>query len=141
MVPTQYPDLLASPYGLLLNELCRSPNTVIRSVCVLQQGVIALDTGCCVHSAAADTFNPSVQIIMYICRLGARVCNYLCFLIQYAKDGNRHMNAALREISINEESLSVLKSGRKKKQSILLEEFRKLFDEYLGQLETETTRN
>ena len=141
MVPTQYPDLLSSPYGLLLNELCRSPENVLRSVHVLLQGALALDTGCCVDSESDDTFNPSGQIIMYICRLGARVSNFLCFLLEYAKNGNQYMNATLREIYISNEILPILKKGKDELQRVLCEQFRRLFDEYLGQLENETVKN
>jgi hypothetical protein len=45
MVPSPQSDLLASPYGLLFNELCRSPDTVVRSILILLKGALACDTG------------------------------------------------------------------------------------------------
>ena len=45
MVPTQHPNLLATSYGLLVNELHRSPDNVIDSVVLLLEGALALDTG------------------------------------------------------------------------------------------------
>lgn len=76
MVPTPHPDLLASPYGLLLNELCRSPDTVVRSVLALLKGALACDTGSVVDEAAMS-FNVSTTIIIYCARMGARVDNFL----------------------------------------------------------------
>jgi hypothetical protein len=67
MVPTPHTDLLASPYGLLLNELCRSPETVIRSVMTLLRGALACDTGAVVDEEAV-TFNTSTTIIIYCTR-------------------------------------------------------------------------
>ena len=32
MVPTPYPELLATPYGSLMNELVQSPETVLRAM-------------------------------------------------------------------------------------------------------------
>ena len=72
MVPTRYPHLLASTYGLLMNELHRSPATVLRSVLALLKGALALDTGSVCDVDAAD-FNPSVGIILYVVRLATRV--------------------------------------------------------------------
>lgn len=45
MVPSPQSDLLSTPYGLLMNELCRSPDTVIRSILALLKGALACDTG------------------------------------------------------------------------------------------------
>jgi len=45
MVPSPQSDLLASPYGFLFNELCRSPDTVVRSILILLKGALACDTG------------------------------------------------------------------------------------------------
>lgn len=67
MVPSPHPDLLASSYGLLLNELCRSPETVIRSVLALLKGALACDTGAVVDEEAT-VFNTSTMIIIYCVR-------------------------------------------------------------------------
>lgn len=47
----------------------------------LVQGALALDTGTVTDSTGSE-FNSGVLIILYIIRLGARVDNYLSFLIQ-----------------------------------------------------------
>ena len=71
MVPTQHPDLLATPYGLLMNELHRSPNNVLDAAMRLLEGVLALDTGSvCDPGEASKDFNISTDIILYAARLG-----------------------------------------------------------------------
>ena len=104
MVPTPHKDLLASPYGLLFNELCRAPDTVVQAVVALLRGALACDTGSVIDSMNDDDegegddkdeeedeedggheqhqFNTSTTIILYVTRLAARVCNYLSFLIK-----------------------------------------------------------
>ena len=72
MIPTPQTQLLATSYGLLLNELVRSPDTVLKAVDALLEGALALDTGSVCDLGASD-FNTSVDIILYIARLGARV--------------------------------------------------------------------
>ena len=83
MVPTPHVDLLASTYGLLLNELYRSPSVVLRSILIILKGAYACDTGSVADEGATD-FNTSTTIILYVSRLGARVDNYITFLIQWA---------------------------------------------------------
>ena len=68
-------------YGLLLNELCQSPVPVMDAIMRLVQGALALDTGT-VTDDSGSQFNSGVLIILYIIRLGARIDNYLSFLIQ-----------------------------------------------------------
>ena len=51
-VPTKDPKLLATPYGLLLNELHRSPDGVIQSMLDLLRFALNLDTGT-VHAVGA----------------------------------------------------------------------------------------
>jgi len=45
MVPTKHPELLATPYGHLLNELRRSPENTIEFMKRIIQGALAVDTG------------------------------------------------------------------------------------------------
>ena len=45
MVPTEDPVLLCTPYGLLINELQRSPRGVIRSMMELLKLALDLDVG------------------------------------------------------------------------------------------------
>lgn len=44
-VPTHQPELLAAPFGMLLNELVASPDTVVESVLRMLKAAVALDTG------------------------------------------------------------------------------------------------
>ena len=95
MVPTLHPDLLATPYGLLMNELYRSPDAMIRCVLTLLKGALAVDTGSVVDEGAKE-FNTSTLIILYITRLGCRVDNYLSFLIDWTKGKHDCIDAPLR---------------------------------------------
>ena len=45
MVPTENPTLLCTPYGLLFNELQRSPEGIIQSMMELLQLALDLDIG------------------------------------------------------------------------------------------------
>ena len=74
-VPTSAPELLGTPHHLLLNELCRSPDTLLDGVLKLATQAINLDTGTLKSSTAT--------VILYVCRLGARVDNYLTMLLDY----------------------------------------------------------
>ena len=69
---------------MLLNELCHSPQSVLEAVVRLLEGALALDTGT-VTDGQNPTFNSGVHIILYALRLGARVDNYLTFLIEYVE--------------------------------------------------------
>ena len=137
MVPTPHPDLLASPYGLLLNELCRSPDTVIRSVITLLRGALACDTGS-VCDEGAETFNTSTTIIIYLARLGARVDNYLSFLIDYSCSTHDCIDWPLRESDVSDEVLEKLQEGRTALRELLHDQFHALFEDYLRRLGLET---
>ena len=45
MVPTENPTLLCTPYGLLFNELQRSPGGIIKSMMDLLKLALDLDIG------------------------------------------------------------------------------------------------
>lgn len=98
MVPTLHPDLLATPYGLLLNELHRSPTNVLNAASLLLEGVLALDTGSVCDpepptvqiglGAAKDDgklkvtdFNTSTDIILYAVRLGVAHCSHCSHML------------------------------------------------------------
>jgi hypothetical protein len=118
MVPTPHPELLATPYGLLINELCRSPDTVIRSILALLKGALACDTGSVVDEGA-KTFNTSTVIILYLVRVGARVDNYLSFLIDYFTGKHDCIDWPLRETDCADEVLEKLINGRKDLRALL----------------------
>jgi hypothetical protein len=137
VVPTQHPALLATPFGLLMNEMSRSPDTIIRSVLVLLRGALACDTGS-VADEDADEFNVSTQIILYLSRVGARVDNYLSFLIDHARGEHDTIVHELRGSDIPDDILSKLIQGRESLRELLHEKFSELFEDYLHRLQRET---
>lgn len=140
MVPTQVPDLLATAYGLLLSELYRSPDTIICSILTLLKGAFACDTGSVTDEGATD-FNTSTSIILYMTRLGARVDNYLSFLIDWSLGRHQCIDWPLREVYISQETLSKLQEGRYQLRSILDGQFDPLFEDYLKRLDAETSED
>ena len=107
MIPTQYPQLLSSTYGLLMNELHRSPDNVLRAVMALLNGALALDTGAVCDVGASD-FNTGVDIILYVVRLAARVDNYISFLVDHKRGRHPCIDVKLREVEISDECLAKL---------------------------------
>lgn len=140
MVPTLYPELLATSYGLLMNELYRSPDTVIRSILTLLKGALAVDTGSVVDEGAKE-FNTSTMIILYITRLGCRVENYLTFLIDWAKGQHDCIDAPLREVYVSPETLSTLEAGLSSLRQLMHTQFEILFEDYLQRLHKQTTND
>ena len=140
IVPTSNVDLLASPYGMLLNELCRSPETVIRSVIILLKGALACDTGSVIDDGAPK-FNASTMIILYTARMGARVDNYLSFLVDYNKNKHDSICWPIRDSEITPESLAVLQVGLQSVRSILVDQYAPLLNDYLKRLDLEITED
>eukprot|EP01038_Epipyxis_sp_PR26KG_P004031 gene4031-5768_t len=140
MVPTPHTDLLASPYGLLLNELCRSPDTIIRSIVQLLKGALACDTGSVVDEDS-DVFNASTTIILYLTRLGSRTDNYISFLIDYTTGKHDCIDWPLRESEVSDETLQKLIEGRNSLRELLHEQFNPLFEDYLRRLDAETSKD
>lgn len=104
-VPTTNPKLLATPYGMLLNELTRSPDGVISSVLRLLKLALDLDTGTVKSS--------TVEIILYVIRLSARFDNYVSFLIEHSEKRHDTINFALRDTVMYPRVLTTLKDGLK----------------------------
>ena len=142
MVPTPFTDLLATSYGLLMNELCRSPETVIRSILNLMIGGLACDTGS-VADIGSPGFNTSTVIILYLSRLGSRVDNYLSFLIDYytGKHDCIGLDRILREAEVNDESLQKLIEGRKSLRKFIDGQYNLLFEDYLKKLDNEISKD
>eukprot|EP01033_Poteriospumella_lacustris_P010457 gene10460-7435_t len=140
MVPSTNPDLLASPYGMLLNELVRSPETVIRSTLSLLRGALACDTGSVVDEKS-DTFNTSTTIILYATRLGSRVDNYLSFLVDYNLRTHDCIDWPLRDSDVNAETLTKLKEGLDSVRELLHTQFAPLLEDYLKRLDMETSKD
>lgn len=140
MVPSTNVDLLASPYGMLLNELCKSPDTVIRSVIVLLKGALACDTGSVVDEGSAK-FNTSTMIILYIARMGARLDNYLSFLVDYNTNKHDSVYWPIRDSEISPEVLDSIKNGLQTVRGILVDQYASLFEDYLKRLDAEITKD
>lgn len=139
MVPTPHQNLLATPFGLLLNELVRSPDTVLIALDTLLEGALALDTGSVCDLGELD-FNVSVDIILYIARLGARCESYVSFLIAIAK-GEHDCYAKdmmFRDLQVTKDCLAKLEMGRTMLRRRLLKDFGSLLEDYLRRLDHET---
>jgi len=65
MVPTRSPELLATSYGMLLNELVRSPGNIVNPALSLLKSAVELDTGSVCDEGSSE-MNTSVSIILYV---------------------------------------------------------------------------
>ena len=89
-IPTPDRVHLATPCGLLFNELQRAPQTVAGPVEAMLANVLDKDTGRYSSTAAA--------LILYVVRLAVRVQGFMLFLLQYnrqlaeAEDAGRFMS-------------------------------------------------
>jgi len=72
MVPTRSPELLATSYGMLLNELVRSPGNIVNPALSLLKSAVELDTGSVCDEGSSE-MNTSVSIILYV------VMFFVCF--------------------------------------------------------------
>jgi len=141
LVPTPYKELLATPYGTLINELCSSPETILRATMALLKDALALDTGS-VCDIGAEDFNTSVQIILFAARLGARLDNYLSLLVRNAKaEKGDFRRADLRDTQISPECVAKLDEGMKQIRGMLLGSLTDLFNDYLQKLDDQTRRD
>lgn len=136
MVPSPQLDLLATPFGLLLNELYHSPDTIINSILILLKGALACDTGAVVDQDGTN-FNTSTLIIIYCSRLGARIDNYLTFMIDTMLDQHDSMKwPNNRETKLTIQQIEILKQGSISIREIL-QHFHILFNDYLYRLDQE----
>jgi hypothetical protein len=123
-----------------MNELYRSPDTVLRSVMSLMKGALALDTGSVVDEGATS-FNTSTLIILYMARLGARVDNYISFLIAWTKKQHDCIDWPLRGIEVSPEVLGKLEAGQAALWELMHESFDDLLEDYLRKLDQQTTKD
>ena len=100
MVPCNNPALLCSPYGHLLNELQRSPDSTLQSTLRLLRLAQDLDVGT-VHSSTVD-------IALFVVRLACRVENYLSFAVERVDDPHR---SVMRERELSGDSLRLCQSA------------------------------
>ena len=140
VVPTQHSDLLSTSFGLLFNELVKSPDNVLRSILNLLRGALACDTGS-VADIEADDFNASTRIILYISLLGSRVDNYLSFIIDHHNKEHECIVHELRGNNLTQEIIDLLVEGRKNVRQLLHAQFVPLLEDYLSRLEREITND
>ena len=126
MVPTEDPTLLCTPYGLLFNELQRSPAGVISSMMELLKLALDLDIG---------TFKaPNSDIVRFVVRTACRFENYMTFLIQHATDTHPHIpSSRLRDVEVSDECLQILKDGREKLRELLRGHCHDMFESWIDE--------
>ena len=100
MVPCSNPSLLATPYGHLVNEVYRSPDTTVTSTLRLLRLAQDLDVG--------TVRSSTVEIILYVIRLGCRVENYLAYLIGRETDPHA---TVMRERKLSGDFLRLCEEG------------------------------
>ena len=116
-VPSSAPHLLATAHGLLLNELCCSPEVVVSGILNLFRQGMDLDTGSVKSSTA--------KIILYLVRLASRLDNAMSFLIQCAQgthDTKRGEDAKFRQLNPSAETLQYLVGAQRNLREILHKE-------------------
>jgi hypothetical protein len=74
-------------------------------------------------------------------RLGARVDNYLSFLIDYTEGSHECIDWPMREAEVSPDTLAVLKEGRAELRELLTGQFHPLFEDYLRRLDSETVND
>jgi hypothetical protein len=71
-IPTRNEKLLGTSCGYLLNELTRSPESIIASTLTLTQLMLAMNTG--------DVFSSSKDVVLFILRIVCRIENAMAFV-------------------------------------------------------------
>eukprot|EP01087_Luapelamoeba_hula_P004848 TRINITY_DN1482_c0_g1_i1.p1 TRINITY_DN1482_c0_g1~~TRINITY_DN1482_c0_g1_i1.p1 ORF type:complete len:4317 (-),score=602.49 TRINITY_DN1482_c0_g1_i1:51-13001(-) len=125
-VPTSEPELLATPYGMLINELHRSPAGLIDSTLKLLRFALDLDTGSA-HSSTVD-------IILYVMRVAIRVNNYLTFMISHTLGKHECISSTLRDVTVTPSILSILENGQRDLQALLFGPVHRLLEGWCYQV-------
>lgn len=132
-VPTTKTDLLATSYGLLLNELQFSPEAFFHSTIALLKAAINLDVGT-IHST-------TVPIILFVMRFVARAESFVCFLIEHSENRHETISSDLRGVLVTAEVLYILKDGRKSLRYIIDCHVQRMVEAWLGELVLECREN
>mmetsp|Transcript_7246 Transcript_7246/g.21392 ORF Transcript_7246/g.21392 Transcript_7246/m.21392 type:complete len:5155 (-) Transcript_7246:1654-17118(-) len=98
-VPAKDEKRLNTPYGLLLNELSRSPEQLLASTIRLMKLALALDTG--------KYFESQDDIILYVYRFACRVTSFVNFILLH-EESPLYRN---RDMPVSEKTLSELQQG------------------------------
>jgi len=120
-VPTKDEKQLNTAYGLLINELARSPSQVISAILRLLQLALALDTG--------SYFASQADIILYVLRLGTRIENFVSFVLSYCSGEFYLME--LRDTIVEPEVVKFLENARNQLRVILETRFQPLLRRWI----------
>eukprot|EP00729_Bicosta_minor_P009922 gene9922-5877_t len=124
-VPTKNEKLLNTPYGLLLNELARSPSQVVLSTIKLLKLALGLDAG--------SYFASQSTIIMYLLRFGCRVENHIRFVLDYAA-GKTHATLVLRDTEVHPDVVAFLKEGHSEIRELLERKFQRMLRSWTNEV-------
>ena len=133
LIPTPDKQLLATPYGLLYNELVRSPGTVLKPCLSLLKAAIALDSG--------DVRESTLPLILYLIAICARIDNYITIIIHNADNKTNTSSvsssssnpSSLRLSQPSAQGLSELKELWAQLRRLLRVDARGLLQKYLAQ--------
>ena len=129
-VPTSAPELLGTTHHLLLNELMRSPETVLKGVLSLARQAVDLDTG---------SFKSSTTtVVLYITRLCARIDNYVSFLLDY-QDGTHDciQRNQFRALHLNLAAQDTLRASQSELRKVMWGDMRELMHRWYNQMAQE----
>uniref|UniRef100_A0A0G4G6D4 ubiquitinyl hydrolase 1 n=1 Tax=Chromera velia CCMP2878 TaxID=1169474 RepID=A0A0G4G6D4_9ALVE len=125
-VPAENPALLATPCGLLLNELQFSASGVIGPLLRLVTLAQELDAGT-VHNES------TVTLILFLLRLVARVENYLVLLLSMAA-GLHPSVTAIRGVRIDATALGQLREAYRTVRTFIEGPVQRMIDSWMGEL-------
>jgi thiol-disulfide isomerase/thioredoxin len=103
LVPSEEPKLIASPYGLLFNELHYSPDGLIRTLVSLIQQARKLDVG--------TVYSSTVGVILYVVRLLVRVESAIVTLLRIDQGTHPSIKSTLRDVKLSPSSVAALTEG------------------------------
>jgi hypothetical protein len=110
-VPAEKPELLATAYGLMLNELHRSPSVVLEATIKLIKLALDLNTGT-VHGS-------TTEVILFVCRLASRMDSYVSFVIDLSDGTHQSIHRELRDVDVSAEIVTELKHGLQQIRALL----------------------
>ena len=105
----------------------------------LLDGALALDTGSVCDIGATD-FNMSVDIILYVTRLCARVDNYCSFIVSPTNRTRDAVLAEMRDSQMSVDNLETLEASRLTLQRRLHNDLDALLNDYLAKLDEQTAK-
>ena len=129
-VPCSDPALLGAASHLLLNELTRSPKTLLEGVLRLARQAGDLDTG--TYKASTTT------VILYVVRLACRLDNYVSFLLQYDSGSHDSVRGKpYRQLELSAAVRAQLGSAQARLRGVLLGELKPLLQGWYYKLTRE----